>query len=557
MKTTLTLSLWMLTFIVASAQQLGNPLEFPMQLSGSFCELRGNHFHAGIDVRTQGTEGHPLHAVADGYISRISVSPWGYGNAIYITHPADSLITVYGHLQAFNPDLTAILRAKQYAAESFVADVNCNIPVKRGDLIGYSGNSGGSGGPHLHLEVRDLRNNMPLDPLEYYFIPDHRKPIVKGLMVCPVEGRGIANGSSSKQNIAFRNDKNDNPRILQPVEAWGEIGFSVRAVDRMDSTSFSYGIREISQVIDSVEVFLSLTDRFALDRADCINSCTDFEEWVMRGLFYIKTFTEPGNASHLVASRRSGLLTVNEERTYNVIITLKDIRGNRTLIPLRIIGRKQEITPPDTIGTSLLRWYQPNTFIAPGLRLETPENSLYSSLYMRYGSYYSSQYLSPVHVLHDRPVPLHAAARLSIVADSLFPFANFKQLGLVRISERGDWPLWTGGVYVDGRVEASITRLGTYAIANDTKPPEIRPLSPDRWRALRRIDVRIGDDLSGIATYRGEIDGNYALFEYDGKKSLLTYHFDDDRLYPGYHHLRLTVTDACGNTSVYENAFTW
>lgn len=548
--------------IQTEAQHLSNPFDFPMQLSGGFCDLRANHYHAGIDIRTQSSEGHAMHAVSNGYISRVTVSPWGYGLAVYITHPDDSLITVYAHLQRFADRLAEVVKDKQYETESYDADIRFkpgDFPVKRGVLIGYSGNSGGSGGPHLHFETRDMRTNELLDPLLFYqsYIPDTRKPLLRGLKIYPIEGSGMVNGSNQKQSIEFKLDKNDHPIISSTLEAWGEIGLSIRATDRMDGTNFTYGIRDILQTVDSVETFRSYTDRFALSESRYINSYTDYEEWSASKRFYIKTFVDPGNRTSFVASRNSGKININEERIYNVLITLTDIYGNTTQVPIKIMGKKQDITPPDTAGTQRIRWYDYNTFNTKGIRMNIPRNSLYNSVYMRYSAAAVNGYYSSVHTLHPTPIPLHTPAQLSIHMDSACIFTNTNQFGIVRISSPNGKKTWLGGVYRDGWIDTDIYELGTYAIARDTQPPVIRPADPAKWREKKKINIRITDNLSGIFTYRGEIDGKYALFEYDAKNALITYSFDDERLHPGYHRLKLTVTDRCGNQSTYEHTFTW
>lgn len=550
------------TSLQTEAQHLSNPFDFPMQLSGGFCDLRAHHYHAGIDFRTKSSEGHAMYAVQSGYISRVTVSPWGYGLAVYITHPSDSLITVYGHLQRFAGRMAEVVKDKQYETESFDVDIRFepgDFPVKQGGLIGYSGNSGSSGGPHLHFETRDMRTNELLDPLTFYKsrIPDTRKPLVRGLKIYPLEGKGMVNGSSQKQTIEFKLDKNDNPLISTTLEAWGEVGLSIRAIDRMDGTNFSYGIRDILQTVDSVETYRSYTDRFALAESRYINSYTDYEEWSANRRFYIKTFVEPGNRTQFVASRNAGKININEERVYNVLITLTDIYGNATKVPIKIIGKKQDIAPPDTTGAQRMRWYDYNTFNAKGIQMTIPRNSLYSSLYMHHSTTIESGYCSPVHTLHPTPVPLHTSAQLSIHIDSAFSSANTDQLGIVRIARPSGKKTWVGGVYRDEWIDADISELSTYAVACDSTPPVIRPTDPSKWREKKKISIRISDNLSGISSYRGEINGKYALFEYDAKNALISYDFDDERLHPGYHRLKLTVTDRCGNKSTYEHAFTW
>ena len=543
------------------AQHLSNPLSFPIQLSGGFCDLRANHFHAGIDFRTRGTEGHALHAVNKGYISRISVSPRGYGLAVYITHPEDSLITVYGHMQRFTDRIAGMVKNKQYENESYAVDFNIApdvLPVKRGDLIGYSGNSGSSGGPHLHFEVRDLRNNNLLDPLVYYKsrVPDTKKPQVKGLMIYPVEGKGIVNGSNRKQKIEVKNDPHENPVISTSIEAWGKIGLGIRTVDRMNGTSFSYGVKDILQTVDSVETFRSYADSFSHEESRSINSYTDYAEWSQNRVFYIKTFVEPGCKLHMVASRNSGILNIDEERIYHVMITLSDVHGNTCKVPVRIKGKKQDLLPADTAGTHLMRWYDHNTFNSKGIRLDIPRNGLYDNVRMRYNACSLKGYKSAVHTLHQTPVPLHRPAQLSIHIDSVYEPVTNEQLGIVKINHNGQRS-WIGGTYHDGWIDAEINELGDYAVAHDTKPPAITPVEPKKWREREQIKIRISDDLSGISTYRGEIDGRYALIGFDAKNAMLTYDFDNEKLYPGYHRLKLSVTDRCGNQSVYEYAFTW
>ena len=541
-------------------RHLADPFDFPLQLSGAFCDLRANHFHAGIDIRTKGVEGHAVHAVQQGYVARLSVSPWGYGLAVYLAHPDDSLLTVYGHLQRFNERLTALVREKQYENESYAVDFSVtpgDIPVAQGDIIAYSGNSGSSGGPHLHFEVRDMANGELLDPLAFYHtrIRDTQKPQAQGLMVCPVDGKGMANGSSRKQFIALK------PDSAAVIEAWGEVGLGINAVDRMDGSRFSCGVKDVLQTVDGVETYRSYADRFSFEETGFINSYVDYEEWSRSRTFYIKTFIDPGCHLRFTASRHAGILTICEERSYLVTIALTDIFGNTSRIPVIINGKKQDIAPPDTAGTARAQWYDSRRFEAPGLRLAIPRNSLYSNINMRYhasapdGAPFPCY--SAIHTIHHAPVPLHEPAQLSLCIDSVSRQADTTQFGIVGINLFSGRIAWTGGVYRDGWITAGIHELGRYAVARDTVPPEITPVEQDKWQERRQIKIRIADGLSGISAYRGEIDGRYALFALDGKKAMLTCDFDGERSSPGDHRLTLTVTDQAGNRSELRLAFRW
>lgn len=538
--------------IPVSAQRFISPLDFPLQLSGGFGDLRANHFHAGIDFRTKSSEGHPIHAVLDGYISRVSVSPGGYGLAVYVTHPADKFVTVHGHLQRFSPILSEIVKGKQYENESFSVNITFNegeIPVKQGEIIGFSGNSGGSSGPHLHFEVRDLGTNDWLDPLTIYksHIIDTQKPQFRGLVIYPIEGKGTVNGSANKQNIELRYDKNGHPTVIGAIKAWGEIGIGIRAIDRMNGTNFSYGIKDILMTADSVEMFRSAIDRISQDESKYINSYTDYIEWSYNRSFIIKTFVAPGNNARFVASRNAGKIIINEERIYNAVITLTDHYDNVCRLPVKIQGVKQVIAQPDTVGTTLLRWYDYNAFSARGIRLTCPRYSLYDNINVRYNAYSEEKYESPVHTLHTSPVPLHYPAHLSIYVDSSLKAENTNQYGIVELTYPNYRRSWIGGVYRDGWIDTEINELGVYTVVRDTTPPKITPINPAGWSRKKKIDIRITDNLSGIASFRGEIDGAYVLFEYDSKNSMLNYTYDEGRLQPGRHQLKLIVTDRCGN----------
>ena len=282
-----------------SAQQLRQPFDFPILLSGNFGELRNNHFHSGIDFKTQGVEGKPIHAVQDGYVSRISVSPWGYGNGLYLTHP-DGTTTVYGHLQRFAPSIARYIKTQQYEQESFNVNLFLDpdqLPVKKGEIVAYSGNTGSSGGPHLHFEVRDTESEEVLDPIEYFKekITDTRAPKIQGILVCPQSGKGVVNGSNRKLELKPVTAKNGKQTITGKIEAWGEIGLAVKAYDYMDNTTNIYGVKDITLRQDSQIIYHSNLNRFAFDETRYLNSYVDYEEWKERRSFYMRSFVEPGN----------------------------------------------------------------------------------------------------------------------------------------------------------------------------------------------------------------------------------------------------------------------
>ena len=540
-----------------AAQALLNPFDFPILLSGSFGELRSNHFHSGIDFKTQGAEGKAIHAVQGGYVARIAVSPWGYGHALYLAHP-DGTTTVYGHLQRFNARIAAYLKEQQYAQERFQVDLSLTpdqLPVEAGEVVAWSGNTGSSGGPHLHFEVRDTESEEVLDPLERYIdqVTDTRRPSIQGLLVVPMPGKGVVNGSARKLKPALVTAKNGKQQVQGRIEAWGEIGLAVRANDYMDHTTNVYGVRVIRLSVDSTEIFHSDLDRFAFSETRYLNSLVDYEEWQTNHAFYMRSFVEPGNRLRFLEAEERGILRIDEPRTYQVLYTLADLAGNTTHLSFQIEGKPQAIPQPDTTGVEWFHWQSENRFGAKGIRLTIPRGNLYNDVPFRYSVERDSNALAAIHRLHDKPVALHQRARLSLFLqhDTL---ADKRQYGVVRL-QKGR-ATWIGGTYRKGWIDAEIRELGDYTLRQDTQPPRITPLRPKQGGAARRLQFRLTDNLSGVERYRGEIDGHYALFEMDAK-SVITYRFDPDRLARGKHQLKLTVVDACGNEAVHTETFVW
>ncbi|MDH6534954.1 M23 family peptidase [Parabacteroides sp. 52] len=537
-------------------QELPNPLEFPIQLSGNFGELRSNHFHSGIDFKTQQVEGKPVHAVQEGYVSRISVSPWGYGNALYLTHP-DGTTTVYAHLLRFAKHIMQYVKEQQYEQESFPVNLLLDpeqFPVQQGEVIALSGNTGSSGGPHLHFEVRDTQTEELMDPLLFYKkqIKDTTPPRIHGIMVYAQTGEGVVNGSNKKQEFKLINKKNGRPVLSAHIEAWGKIGLAVKAYDYMDNNHNIYGVKSIRLLMDSLVVFQSDIEGFALDDTRYLNSFTDYAEWVNNRSFYMKSFIEPGNRLPFLKALNRGYLVIDQERTYHLLYQLADIFGNTTELAVEIKGKKQIIPPPDPDTECFYRAGE-NRFGAKGIRLTIPRGNLYTDLYFRYKVKEEENGLAPVHILHDSPLALHQKASLSLRLrqDTL---ENKQIYGIVRI--HNGKRTWIGGTYRKGWIDATIRELGAYTLAADTLPPTLTPIQPESWKKKQEFIFRLSDNLSGIKTYRGEIDGQYILFEMNSR-SVIRYRLDKERIERGTHILTLTATDGCGNETVYNHTFTW
>ncbi|WP_080903707.1 M23 family metallopeptidase [Parabacteroides sp. Marseille-P3160] len=543
---------------VQAQETYRNPFDFPILLSANFGELRPNHFHSGLDFKTQGVEGKPVHAVKSGYVSRIGVSPWGYGNILYVSHP-DGTTTVYAHLQRFEKRIADYVKEQQYERESFAVNLTPEpglFPVRQGEVIALSGNSGGSGGPHLHFEIRDTKSDEVMDPLLYYQdkIKDDRAPRILGLQICPAKGFGVVDGSQERQTLKLVTGKDGKQTISGKIEAWGKVGFSLRANDYITGTGNIYGVREITLSADTIVLFHSKINQYALNETRYLNSFVDYPQWRNTHAFYTNLFVEPGNKLRFIQTVNRGYIYIRKEGTYHLTLQLKDLHGNTTQLPIWIEGKEQNIEPLDTTGSTFLRWITDNIFGAKGIRLTIPKGNLYDDLHFRYSVQEPEGAIAAIHRLHDKPVPLHRSAQLSLrlQKDSL---ENKLQYGIVSL--HNGRASWIGGTYRDGWIDGDIREMGSYTVRIDSIPPRISPVRQAQWLSKKQIAFTITDNLSGIQSYRGEIDGKFVLFEMDGKNALITYDLDRQRLKTGSHELTLTVTDACGNFSVFNHTFTW
>ena len=546
---------------VSYAQNYTPPLKIDLRLSANFGELRDSHFHSGIDIKTNGSTNQPVYAVADGYISRISVSPGGFGHALYIDHP-DGHTTVYGHLNTFSPNIAEYAEQKQYELERFRIDLfpaPNELPVKKGEQIALSGNTGSSGGPHLHFEIRDTRTQDPLDVPDFFgnAIVDTQKPDIRGIAFYPVKGKGVVNGSSNPLRLTITKNKSGiNLPPTQPISAWGRIGVGVKAYDRMDGQSNIYGIKHVRLVVDEQLVFRSTINRFPFSKTRMLNSHIDFEEVRNRNSYFMKSFVEPGNTLPFYETVNNGFIDILEERDYHLRYELEDYYGNTLIYPFVIKGMPQPI-PPQEKCTRFMVWNANNTVVHANFSLHIPVGNLYDNCCFAHSATPSANYLSDIHQVNLSPVPLHKNATLWIKPNIDIPEYRPKY-GIVKINKNGK-PSWMGGKYKNSGIETTISELGQkFVIDLDTVAPEIVPQTPEKWVTNRRIRIAVTDDKSGIHSFRGEIDGKFVLFSHDVKSRYYTYVFDDKRLTRGQkHQLTVTVTDAVANASVYRYEFVY
>lgn len=537
-----------------------SPLNIPIYLSANFAELRPNHFHSGIDLKTEGVINKPVYSIEDGYISRVSVSSSGYGLAIYVTHTTGKT-SVYGHLNKFAPSIAEYVINKQYEAEQFNIDITLDkndFPVKRGDLIAYSGNTGSSFGPHVHFEIRDTETQRVIDPLLYYetLIKDTQPPIIKGIAVYPVAAYGVVNNKDipfRQSLVKLKNGEYSN--IDNTISAWGKIGIGINAIDKMDGTTNVYGVKKVKLLCDGKEIFASDISSFLFEQTRMINSLIDYDYWYRYKAFYMKSFVEPANRLPFYKTVDSGYVTIDKEKDYILTYELEDLYGNTTSYQFTIKGQKMNIPSPRICSQAMV-WYQNNYYISDEFSLNVPKEYLYDSIGFVLNKVESDSFLSKIYSVHDAHIPLNGYCPMTLkIAEDTIP--NKSLYGIVVVE--GNKESWVGGTYKEGYMTVNIRELGQkYAVSYDNKAPVITPVTPQKWVPQKQITIKLSDNKSGIASYRGTIDGQYVLFEKDIKAPAYTYKFDPKRLKKGEkHRLVFTATDRCGNTASYKYEFTY
>lgn len=539
------------------------PVKIPVFLAGNFAELRPNHFHGGIDIKTQGRTGLEIDAAADGYVSRIVVSPTGYGRALYINHP-NGTTTVYGHLESFNETIDNYIRNIQYEKETFSIDQVVPpglLPVKKGEEIARSGNAGSSAGPHLHFEIRRTKEEIMLNPLMFNMpVKDKLKPTVQALMVYPISDESSVSGKTTAQRFEVLKTANGYQlKVNQPISAFGKIGFGIQAIDLLDGSPNKCGVYSVKLIYDEQLVYSFSLDDVPINDNKYVNSLMDYALSVTSGKKLYKTWIEPGNKLPIYEiSEHNGIVEATDGKLHQVKYEIADVYGNTTSLSFKIQSKEVKVVPPAAKG-ELFKYNKHNGIKDEGIRFSIPEGALYSDVDFQYSRKPAlPKFYSPVFKLHNGTVPLHFACPLRIKAENL-PENLRSKVMLAQIDPSTGRIYSATGKYDDGWVEGNIRTLGSYALAVDTEAPKIVSLNTGDKKTPpdpNRLKFKITDNLSGIETFRGTIDGKWVLFEFDLKNNLLSYTFDKKRFnFGGTHQLILEVTDFKGNTSTYTTNF--
>jgi hypothetical protein len=545
-----------------------SPLKIPLSLSANFGELRIDHFHSGLDIKTQGVTGKEVVAAAPGYVYRISVSPGGFGKAIYIKHPS-GYSTVYGHLEKFNTEIDEYVKEGQYEKKSFMVTLYPSrerFPMKQGDVIAYSGNSGSSGGPHLHYEIRKSEGEIPVNPLSFdYGISDNIKPVIEKLVVYPVNRNTLINNQNKKKliNVTGTNGKYTLPSDTE-INIGGAAGFGIKSFDQLDDSNNKCAVYSIELLIDSSSVFKYVMDAFSFNESRYINSHIDYEIYQKDKIYIERTFILPNDKLSAYKNLvNKGIFNFSDSRTHFADIIVTDLNGNKSALSFKIKSRQLKqgnSTEKIEENGKLMPYNRTNNFEGENIRVKLPDGALYDTIYFAYKKGVRTHGMfSELHCIHNIYTPVHNPYTLSIKPDSIPSGKKSKMLLIKLEEERKRIPI--NSYWAEDYISAEVKSFGNFYVGIDTVAPEISTngfVQSANLTGRKEIRIRISDDLSGINYYDPAIDGKWALFEYDQKNNVLIYKFDPEKIGQGKkHNLSLKVADNKDNISYFNYAFTW
>ena len=530
------------------------PLDVNLILSGTFGELRSNHFHSGLDIKTQQREGLNVLASAGGTVSRINIQHYGYGKALYIQHP-NGYTTVYGHLKKFSPEIEAFIKKQQYEMETYEIELFPEagvLPVEKGDLVAFSGNTGGSGGPHLHFEIRD-GEQRPMNPKLFGIeIKDTQAPTINSLFVYSLGEGSHVNGSAQQQRIRLIPIA-DGSFKTEPINACGTIGFGISTMDKQDGAANNNGVYKIESSLNGDTIFQLDFNRFSFAESRHLNQLIDYEYFSNNKSRITKLYVHPNNPLSVYNNVvNEGKLNIQDSLTYLYNIRVLDFAGNERLVRIQIKGKQTDNITPKNIKKT-------DYFVLADQAFSVEENTI--DVYIPKGSLYEDSFLDisfkgDTIYFHKDDTPIHTNITLGFDVSKYSP-EDREKMFIARLGYQGR-PNYNSTLKKGNRFTAGIRTFGNYTLATDTKPPSVSPLNfqDKQWITGNfNLKLRISDDISGIKSYRATVNGKFILMEFESKNNTLTHDFSDGVVTETENNLKVIVTDNVGNSTTYEAVF--
>ena len=527
-----------------------DPLEIPIFLSGSFGELRSNHFHAGLDIKTQGREGLNVLAAAEGYVSRIKVQQFGYGKVIYITHP-NGFTTVYGHLSKYADKIEEYVKSVQYKKEDYnTGDLYFKeniFPVQKGEIIALSGDTGGSGGPHLHFEIRSTLTENFINPLLFGLeVKDTIAPAFQDLKVYALNADARINQQGKSFQISIKNIRKGK-YIADRITASGLIGFGVNVSDRFNNSYNINGIFSLEMLVNGNKVYYHDVETFSFAESKFLNLHIDYEHYKRYRKKYQKTYKE--TASNLSTYKdliNNGKINIEQGLNYTVEIIAKDFEGNLSSITIPIAGKesnpilteKKDTTAYKVIAMNFNKFREENITVA------FPKKTFYEDVYLDFKVH------DGVAKIHTAIIPLDNSYTLTFDVSKYSE--TEKEFLYIANVDNPKYPRYQSTRKKDSTFFTTTKNLGNYTLLSDKQKPIIKLLyfKDQQWLSnSETIKVMISDIGSDIKNYRATLDDEWVLMELNHKKNILTYNFSDKKLVGSKHIFKIVVSDNVGNTN--------
>lgn len=534
--------------------------------SANFGEMRPNHFHSGVDIKTDGTEGKPVVATADGYVARIVVSPSGYGKALYVIHPHDGTMSVYGHLSRFRSDLDSLASARRLRTRKNAIDIwmpEGDYPVKQGETIALSGNTGNSFGPHLHFEIRDMRDNTTLNLIRQGIIPvrDTVPPIIQGILYEAVDSAGGMPVHSYMHRIGIKKTARGRYEATATVKAAPEGYFTVEVSDRKNDVQNRFGIYRITQYIDGRPTLEYRADGFRLEDSRYCNAVSCYPLQLNASCEVIRMAVLEGCPEKFYSlTENRGTVKTSDGSRHHIKIEVEDDCGNISTLDLDVEPGSEAPKAADIPETDIIRRGENFTRRFEDVTVTIPAGALYETTAFKarrtqLPRQTALEVLTPVYEIMSDKVPVHTSVTISVRA--FIPADLRKHAAMAVLSPKGQ-PVYAGGSWRDGAMECRSSKFGTFFVTLDTTQPVIRPQFESGADMRRRsaATFAVSDDFSGIKEYSASIDGLWTPVDWNPLRGTMSVKFDHSRYpYDSRHEIVLTVTDNCGNTAEWHGSF--
>ena len=549
------LSFWLFSILFTLNSQeynLNSPIDLPLNLSGTFGEFRSSHFHYGLDVTTNKKSGYNVYSIDSGSIVRINVSTSGYGKVLYISHP-NGLTSIYAHLKEFSPKIQKYIKTQQYLNKSYSVQKffnNGEMKVNKGDLIGYTGNTGGSSGPHLHFEIRDTKSQNPINPLSFnYKYDDSNRPIIKSLYVFD-EDDSFKKDNPKKYEIK---KINDSLYTADKIIYSNKIGIGIEVYDRQSKNNYNRnGVYEVKMFLDSVLSFSYKMDKINIDESVFRKIFYDYSLLKAKKKIIQKVYYPPNSKLNFLNHNVStGIFKSSDKDEKDVLLEVSDWNNNKTYLNFKIEGKTSNLLEKSIDGIEIAT-SQKYLIKKNNSEIGFKKNSFFNNVTL------NIKYQNDTLKIDEDLYPLRKSYNIKIfkqVEDSIIKRQSF--IGLINNNGKLSY-LKTSNK--DNFFSVNSSNLGSFTLSRDSINPEIKALNFSLNKDIsnqKTIRLRIYDKTSGIKSYNVLINNKWALFEYEPKSNLIFHNIDDGIIENGENKITIKIIDGVGNKTEFKSKVYW